>query len=393
MNLRHVILGLFFFLTMVGLGVLTVYLGSVQILGEVSSYVVFFADVDGLRDGDPVELYGKRIGRISSVDFTGSPEPARRLQVRFAVPTALDLREDYAIEIADQTLLGGKKVSIELGSGPPHPKEIELMGRLEGGPLGAVGELIEENRPQIRELISSLDSIVTQVARRESSLLSYVVSSESHEKLDQAIANLSEVSRQIREGDGTLGKLITTSEAHDSLKKFLDSGSVLISELTQGEGAIARLIREPDVYENFKATVVSVRQIIDRVDQGDGVVGHLLSSKSDPLYADFEQVIANLRQLSDSLTAGKGVAGRLLTDDAMAQQLSRLVNQLADASENLERVVQGIRDGKGVVGYLFTDEEARREVRHIVAMIAGALEDAREAAPVQSLASFLFGTF
>ncbi len=60
-------------------------------------------------------------------------------------------------------------------------------------------------------------------------------------------------------------------------------------------------------------------------------------------------------------------------------------------SEDLAKLVDGARRGRGVAGWLLTDDEARRTVERLAKQLERAVEDAREAAPVTSVASFLFG--
>ncbi|HTE07005.1 MAG TPA: MlaD family protein [Planctomycetota bacterium] len=63
------------------------------------------------------------------------------------------------------------------------------------------------------------------------------------------------------------------------------------------------------------------------------------------------------------------------------------------AIENLAQVTESARSGHGVLGMLLTDDQLADDVRKIVKHALGAIEDARESTPVQSVGSFLFGTF
>ena len=111
---RHTILGIFFLGTLVVLGTTTIYLGEFRWMSERTEYPVFFEDVKGLRPGDPVLVYGVPMGSVASVEFTEEPAPEQRLRVVLAMDRPVDLRTDHRIDISDQSLLGGKRVEVEL---------------------------------------------------------------------------------------------------------------------------------------------------------------------------------------------------------------------------------------------------------------------------------------
>ena len=52
-----------------------------------------------------------------------------------------------------------------------------------------------------------------------------------------------------------------------------------------------------------------------------------------------------------------------------------------------------MQSGDGLLAALIGDEQLADDFRSIMAQVLGAIEDARETTPVQSVGSFLFGTF
>jgi phospholipid/cholesterol/gamma-HCH transport system substrate-binding protein len=64
----EIIVGLFVLVGMACLGYLAIKLGKLEVLGN-SGYPVYadFSSVAGLKNGDPVEIAGVKIGRLNGV--------------------------------------------------------------------------------------------------------------------------------------------------------------------------------------------------------------------------------------------------------------------------------------------------------------------------------------
>ena len=84
---RHVILGLFFFTAMIVLGTITIVLSDTWNPFKQQRWIdVQFANVDGLLPGDPVLIYGTKVGSVKEITLDmDAPDAARRLRVTIAL--------------------------------------------------------------------------------------------------------------------------------------------------------------------------------------------------------------------------------------------------------------------------------------------------------------------
>jgi len=71
-----------------------------------------FDRVDGLKQGGDVRLNGVLVGSVLAV---GLDKTSNRAQVRFSVENGVKLPRDTMVQVASESLLGGKYLSLELG--------------------------------------------------------------------------------------------------------------------------------------------------------------------------------------------------------------------------------------------------------------------------------------
>jgi hypothetical protein len=80
-----------------------------------------------------------------------------------------------------------------------------------------------------------------------------------------------------------------------------------------------------------------------------------------------------------------------MSDPEVEAALVTIATRFASVATDASKLTDDARRGRGVIGWLFSDDEARRTVERLAKQLERAVEDAREAAPVTSVASFLFG--
>ncbi len=69
-----------------------------------------FESATGLGPGTPVEIAGVRVGRVDTVQLTGT-----RARVRFTIDRDIEIQEDAFASVHTKGLLGGPYVLISLG--------------------------------------------------------------------------------------------------------------------------------------------------------------------------------------------------------------------------------------------------------------------------------------
>jgi phospholipid/cholesterol/gamma-HCH transport system substrate-binding protein len=112
---KETIVGVFVVIGLLCIGYMTIKLGNVGFLGE-NSYTLHakFSSVTGLRVGNPVQMLGLEIGRVSK--FTMDQENQLAI-VDFKINKDIEIFDDAIASIKTEGLIGDKYISIDAGGG------------------------------------------------------------------------------------------------------------------------------------------------------------------------------------------------------------------------------------------------------------------------------------
>ena len=88
-----------------------------------------------------------------------------------------------------------------------------------------------------------------------------------------------------------------------------------------------------------------------------------------------------------NLADGKGTLGQLMSGDEMAFE------DLEASLANIRSITDSINEGEGTLGRLVRDAKLYDETTLLVEDIRAAVDDLREASPITSFGSVLFGAF
>jgi ABC-type transporter Mla subunit MlaD len=150
----------------VGLFALLLFLmGSLDTLFASSDRVeADFGDVQSLQEGDPVYLFGMKVGKVSSIDLLPL-EPGQQAVIRVRLQMPLKyrpyLREDSIVKI-DKSLTGNISVLIRESEGKPLPEG----GRLKGAPAADFASVTEKANQvlyQGEQLLASVVRVVKEI--------------------------------------------------------------------------------------------------------------------------------------------------------------------------------------------------------------------------------------
>jgi phospholipid/cholesterol/gamma-HCH transport system substrate-binding protein len=112
---KETIVGLFIFLGLLCVAYMTIKLGDVSIFGD-GTYTVYarFNKVTGLRSGNPVDIYGLQVGRVSRLSLDQEKQMAL---VEMKIRNGVQLYEDAIASIKTEGLIGDKYIDIDAGGG------------------------------------------------------------------------------------------------------------------------------------------------------------------------------------------------------------------------------------------------------------------------------------
>lgn len=390
---KQIALGTFFLAVLALLAYATLFLTDFRVFRDSHDMVVSFREANGLRSGDSVLVAGIRKGRVTQLAYDPTAVIERRVTVSLSLEEEVALREGFRIEIEEATLLGGRQIAID--PGPPEGREVPpgttLFGNVAGNALAGISRLIEENR----------------------------------EAFDKILDNITVFTGDLREGRGTLGRLASdpaladqVSSAVARFEAFSDNAAVLTGDLREGKGAVGKLLTDEalgtqlsDIAERLSRITEDVAAFTAGLSESKGILPQLVNDEA--LATEVREVVSDVREAMAKVNSGEGNLGRLIHDgEAMEHitsifakvdrgegDLGALVNstevydRLASIADDLAEVSAGLRAGRGTVGKLLVDDQLYVDLERAVQLVIRSLEEYREAAPVTTFSSVLFGAF
>lgn len=333
----EILVGLFMFAVLIALGVFTIVLGQKNLFQKTYRYEFIFNEVGGLREGENVYLRGMNVGRVRQIDLENS-----RVFVYVDLDVPLTLREGYKIEVVNASMLGGRNLKVY--EGPPDAETL--------------GEHVTILGSQPIDMIETLSETINSTQRMINGL---------------------------RQGKGTLGKLLTDDTMYNNLNAIAADLTRVIGRLEAGEGTIGRLLVDPTLHEDLSEMVASLKVVSESLAEGKGTMGKLIVE--DTMYAELKRVVGNLNQITDRMNNGEGMLGKLLAAD------DQLYQDLSETAASLRTITTHVEQGEGTLGKLLQDGHLYDEATLMMEDVRAAIDDWREASPVATFGSVLFGAF
>ncbi len=172
----------------------------------------------------------------------------------------------------------------------------------------------------------------------------------------------------------------------EELSAAVSGLQLMINSVTEGQGTLGKLMNDDAIYDNLLQISEGLKQVMARVERGDGSVGRLLADDGQ-LYEDAKTMMANLRTLSQDLADGKGTLGQLMSGE------SAMFGDLEATLVAVRSISESISEGEGTLGRLVRDAKLYDETTLLVEDVRAAVDDLREASPITSFGSVLFGAF
>jgi len=338
--------GLFFLAALITLGVMIELVEDWRPFEDQRAYLAYFETSVGLREGDPVRMAGVEVGRVSGIGIED-----HRVRIDFTVNDQTVIRADSTASIRQTNLLGGVFLGLDFGS--PQSETLpagsavptrkssnfdELITNLDQNQervLGALGELIQENREQLSDAVDSLNSIMTKIDEGEGTLGQLVNQPELFRELVDFSRRFNSLLSQIESGEGTFGKLLTDPRLYDRLQGTLENVEEISAKLKSGKGTFGRMLEDESLYDDLRITLNGLREITEKINAGQGTMGQLVND--DAFYADLRQAVARLNSIAGKIDSGQGTLGRLINEDALYRDAETTL-------QKVEKAVDGLSD-------------------------------------------------
>ena len=275
----QIIVGLFLLIMIIALGVFTIILGGSKVLKNQYNYEIIFNDIGGLQEGDGVFLRGKKIGYVKNTILNSD-----NVNVVLSLDIPIVFYENYKIEVASASMLGGKILNIDLGQ-------------------------LHLNQLSKTETLYGTDPID--------------IMADFH----IAVHNLKNILDVVLEEEGTLGKLIFDDGIYLGLEKLADGSGKILAKIDSGEGTIGKLLVNDSLYNDTEKLVDNFNKVTERVASGSGPLGQLLSEENKVI-DDLQQAVNELNTALVKLNSTNSTIGKLLNDSELYDEGTKIIDDV-----------------------------------------------------------------
>ena len=244
---------------------------------------VLFTNVTGLRDGDPVEVAGLKVGSVKSMTLREG-----KVEVHLWIDGKVKLPRDSRFTIQSLGALGDKVISIRPGTSSERLKEGD---RVSGGAEWDIADLLrmveplnEDIRSVLKRLALLLDEGVQQHLKGSLSNIETIT--------DQVQAN---IQANLQDLDGILGNL---NEASGDLRKLLASQDEEdLKAITQDIKSTAKSLKEAS--SALSRSLITLEGLLKKAESGQGTLGKLITDKG--LYEHLDKLVRDLDELVEDV--------------------------------------------------------------------------------------------
>jgi phospholipid/cholesterol/gamma-HCH transport system substrate-binding protein len=273
-----------------------VFLKDLRLGIETNELVVYFQDVNGLKEGDQVGVNGVPKGKVKTIELEGDS-----CRVSFTLSKDVVLKRDYVISVAMIELMSGKQIAIK----PGRSSELADISK----------PLIGSKSEDVVTLIGTMNEIGDQIKDIAAKL------NLTMDKLDVSIDNINELT-----GDEGLKSNIRSTasnfnEASNNLNEMLIENRSSLRSLTTRLNSIA---------DNFDSTIVETKPELKNT----------ISDIRD-LTARVDSLTENLNELVQNAKDTNSTVGKLITNDEFYNNLNKTVLSINKLVKKIE--TEGIR--------------------------------------------------
>jgi phospholipid/cholesterol/gamma-HCH transport system substrate-binding protein len=272
------------------------FLKETKIGIDTNDLVVYFNDVNGLKEGDPVSVNGVVKGKIKKIEL----EKGDSVRVDFYLAKDVILKKDYMVSVAMIELMSGKQIYIKPGlSNEPADITKPLVGSKNTdvvsliGTFNVIGDQVKHIADKLDTAIDNLNLTVKDIRdiTGDEGLKSNLKGTASNfheashnlnimladtrnninsltEKLNKVASNLDNTVTETKpELKQTISDIRELTSKVDSLAFNLNSFVVSAKDTNS---TIGKLVNEDDVYENLNKAIISINKLVKKIEK-DGI--------------------------------------------------------------------------------------------------------------------------
>jgi phospholipid/cholesterol/gamma-HCH transport system substrate-binding protein len=276
------------------------FLKGLDVFRTENEYYVTYPDVEGLQTSNPVMYSGVIIGRVMNIE---PDQEKKQVKVTLAIKRSIKVTDKTIALMADNGLLGGKVIKLQISAGNQLGDESVLIGESAQGMLGAVTEKLDPTLRNADSLMVNLTKIVKQFDQTGAALKAMIASAnQTTNGVNGVIASNSKNLTAITSNAALLAANANglTSKLND-LTTNMDGQIKPILQKTNKFADSLNAIQLGNTVAQLNASVVGLKGILNEINAGKGTLGKL--TKDDSLYVNLDRTAANAAKLLEDLKA------------------------------------------------------------------------------------------
>ena len=268
------------------LATLVILLTGGTLLQQKATLYLYIPDATGLIAGSPGRVDGIDVGKVGSVDLSGSRQPSRVIRVAMIVDRGrlTSMPADSFAELSSENLAGDKFVDITSG---------RSANRI--GPNGEIGYKEQSDfmksldLSQVRKQLDAVDAILTDIEQGTSRLGQFIEGDDFYRELRRRTTELQNGIRTIASTTSEIGQALYSDKLYQQIGEPLVALDQDLARLQSGQGAGGQLLRDTAQYDQLQAGAQDLRKTIGEFRSAEFL-------KSDQMYNDWCSGLASLIQ-------------------------------------------------------------------------------------------------
>lgn len=263
---------------------------------ETHDYTVYFSDVNGLKEGDPVSVNGVTKGKIKTIALTQGDS----VRVDFSLAKDVVLKKDYHVSVAMIELMSGKQIYIKPGvSTEIADISKPLIGAKTNDIVGLIGTLNEVGN-DIKHIAQKLDTAMSNVMTSVEHINSIIGDDGLKTNIKSSASNFNQASRNlnllIAETKNNITSLTaklnnvavnldnTVTDTKPEIKQTISDVRILTSRLdsltlsinslvvnaNDTNSSVGKLLNEDQLYDNINKALININKLVRKIEK-DGI--------------------------------------------------------------------------------------------------------------------------
>jgi len=297
------------------LSILAYLLTGGTLLTKRATMYLYIPDATGLGPGAPVRVDGIGVGKVRSVDLSGSTEPNRVVKVTMAVERdrLASIPDDSTAQIASETMIGDKFVDISSGTSRHFVSPGEEIV-FQGSP-----DLLKSlDIGQFEQRLKVVSALLDDIEQGRSDLGQFIMGEQMYNDLRKRFAQIQSGVQAVASTTSEVGRELYTDQLYRQISQPLVELDRSLARLQSGQGSAGQFLRDSAQYDKLRSDMEDLRRSIADLRAAEFV-------RSDSLYADWNRRVLSLIESVDAFNRGPA-----MTTTQAYDNLNGLARELRD---------------------------------------------------------------